>query len=433
MEAPGPWGPTVELGRSRRLAWRAGETVAALALLGIAMAAVGGAAFVRRTDANLQRVAVSGLAAPTSDARSFLVVGSDDRSGLTPEERAQYRLGDFTGRRSDVIIYVAISADRDAVTLVSLPRDLVVFDEDGRPSKLADNYAGGPDALVAAIQRTLTLDTNHYVEVSLRGFIDIVDTLGEVQVCFEEGLVDPKSGADFAAQTCYDFGPQEALSFVRSRQGSRADFERIERQQIFLRAVLREMTSARTLADPVRFGRIVTDVSEMVTMDQGMTRELITSLAGELLGVARVQPPMITLPSYPQRSGGVWYVVPYEPGARALIEDLRAGRVPARRATPAEARTVGVQVVSGGRSRGSIVVQSTLRFAGYGVVPGGEGPASLEAGGTTTVRYLPDHLEAATLVANALGAELLPLPAGLALPEGVTVLVAVGDDAAPRA
>lgn len=427
--APDPWGPEAAFGRTRRLLHRGIESIAAVLLLTAVVAVTSGVTFVQRADANLRRVSVSGLVAPTSDARTFLVVGSDDRSGLTDEERQRYRLGTFTGRRSDVIIYAAISEDRRNVTLVSLPRDLLVVDDEGRLSKLADNFAGGPESLVEAVERSTGLTTNHFIEVSLDGFIEIVRTLGTVRLCFQQALVDPKSGADFA-EGCQDLGPAEALAFVRSRQGARGDFERIERQQRFLRAVLSEATSARTLSDPRRVAQLVEDGSRNVTTDDGLTLEQMRAVALELVGVVRDGVPMVTLPSYPQRYEGVWYVVPYGPGARALVRDLRAGVAPLDRGTAEERRTLGVQVLSGGRGIESQIVLSTLRFAGFRVEPGGTGPASLDAGATTTVHHAPGAEVAAGYVAATLGADVLPLPANVVLPEGIQVAVAVGDDAA---
>ena len=53
-------------------------------------------------------------------------MGSDSREGLTAEQRANLTLGEFEGQRSDTVIYVSISEDRETVSLVSLPRDLLV-------------------------------------------------------------------------------------------------------------------------------------------------------------------------------------------------------------------------------------------------------------------------------------------------------------------
>ena len=430
VEAPGSWRGTVEQGRSRRLMWRGIETVAGLTLLLVVVAAVSGALVVRRAEASLTRVSVPELVEPEgrSDARAFLLVGSDSRAGLTDAEKARLTLGDFRGQRSDTMIYAAISADRSAVTLVSLPRDLLVFDESGTPLKLTETYLGGPDPLVSAIRRNLGLPVNHFAQVSLGGFIEIVRVLGDVRICLERPLVDPKSGADFT-EGCHDMGPGEALSFVRSRQGERSDYERIDRQQQFLRSVLADLTDARILAEPRLAYDLVDRVASNVVTDDGLTVDRMRTITGEMLGVVRDGVPMITLPSYPRKYGGIWYVLPYGPGARALIEDLREGRVPAARGTAETRRGVTVALYSAGRAREASIVSLTLRFAGFRPAPAVDGPADLDALGTTIVYAVPENEVYAEWVAATLGTIVRPLPDGFRVPEGVQVIVAVGDDA----
>jgi LCP family protein required for cell wall assembly len=429
-DRPESWRPAREGGRSRRLVWRVGEAVVVLVLLSLSGASVSSVLFVRRAEANLTRIPVPELieAASPSEARGFLLVGSDSRAGLTDADRAQLTLGDFVGQRSDTMIYAAISEDRGAVTLVSLPRDLLVFDTEDRRRKLTETYAGGPDALVAAIQRNLGLPVNHFVQVSLGGFIEIVRTLGTVEICLERPLVDVKSGADLP-EGCSELGPRESLAFVRSRQGPRADYERIDRQQQFLRAVLARLTDTRVLVDPRRTYQLVEDVASNLVTDDGLGLDQMRSLSGEMLAVVRDGVPMMTLPSYPQRVDGIWYVLPYGPGARALLEDLRAGRVPPDRGTAATRRTTGVLIFSGGRSREATIVQNTLAFAGFRVVTAGPGPADIDARATTIVYSVPGGEVPAGWVAATLGTTVVPLPEGFRVPEGTQVVVAVGDDA----
>lgn len=429
-ERPEPWRPAVEAGRSRRLAWRFGEAVVVLVLLALAGTSVSSVLFLRRAEANLTRIAVPQLLEPASpsDARGFLLVGSDSRAGLSADDRSRLTLGDFVGQRSDTMIYAAISADRGAVTLVSLPRDLLVLDADDRRRKLTETYSGGPDALVAAVQRNLGLPVNHFVEVSLGGFIEIVRTLGTVEICLERPLVDPKSGADLP-EGCSELGPRDSLAFVRSRSGPRSDYERIDRQQQFLRAVLARLTDTQVLVDPRRTYQLVEDVASNLVTDDGLGIEQMRSLAGEMLAVVRDGVPMMTLPSYPQRVDGIWYVVPYGPGARALLEDLRAGRVPPDRGTSATRRTTGVVLYSGGRTREATIVQNTLAFAGFRVTVAGPGTTDFDARGTTIVYAVPGGEVPAAWVAATLGTTVVPLPAGFRVPEGTQAVVAVGDDA----
>jgi len=425
------WGAEQRGGRSHRGLRRTGLLLGAVAVLVVSVSAASGTLLLRQADASLTRIAVPELdvVAATAQASSFLVVGSDSRAGLSDADRAELTLGNFTGQQSDTLIYVAISADRDTVTLVSIPRDLLVFEEDGTPRKLTDLFAGGPDPLVRALRSNLGLPVNHFAMVSLGGFIDIVRTLGTVEVCLERPLVDPKSGADFEAG-CYEMGARDALAFVRSRSGPRSDFERIDRQQQFIRSVLARVLDGSLVTDPARVYQLVDDVaSNLVTDDQlGVTQ--MRELSTEMLGVVRDGLPMMTLPSYPRTVAGRAYVLPYGPGARALLEDLRAGRAPVPRGTAQTRGQTSVVLYSGGRERGTQIVQDVLLSSGFrSLGTAGPGPSRMDALGTTTVYSLPEQEVRAEWVAAVLGAPVLPLPEGVRVPDGAQVVVAVGDDA----
>jgi LCP family protein required for cell wall assembly len=344
-------------------------------------------------------------------------------------DRGELTLGNFTGQQSDTLIYVSISEDRRTVTLVSIPRDLLVFDDDGQPRKLTDLFAGGPDPLLRALRSNLGLPVNHFAMVSLGGFIDIVRTLGTVEVCLERPLRDVKSGADFEAG-CHEMGPRDALAFVRSRSGPRSDFERIDRQQQFIRSVLARMLDGRILTDPARTYQLVDDIASNVVTDDRLGLAQMRSLSSEMIGVVRDGVPMMTLPSYPRVVAGRAYVLPYGPGARALLEDLRQGRAPQPRGTAQTRGQTTVVLFSGGREVETQIVQDTLLSSGFrSLGTFGAGPSRIDALGTTTVYSLPEQEVWAEWVAAVLGAPLLPLPEGIQVPAAAQVVVAVGDDA----
>lgn len=444
--APSPdhhsWGPTVTGGSRHRLL----RHLLAMLLVGslVAGAAVSttGALLLQQGDAHLTRVPVAGLdqpqaaapdvdgaeptGAPRAAARHFLVVGSDSRDGLDDDELRELRLGSFGGQRSDTMIYVTISEDREQVTLVSLPRDLLVMDGDRR-AKLTDTFADGPGELVRVIRGSLGLPVNHYAHLSIVGFLEVVRTLGTVRICLDEPLRDPKSAADFSAG-CHDMDEVEALSYVRSRRGSRGDFDRIDRQQRFVKAVLDELTAARVLVDPRRLFRLVEDVASNVTTDDQLRMSTALSLADELRSVVGGGVPMATVPGYPRTIDGVYYIVPYGPGASAMFEDLRAGRPLPDRGTPEDREEVEVAVFSGGRD-GAEPVRATLELSGFPASTIGRGPERLDAGATTTIFSTRGNEDAAELVAAVLRAPVRPLPPGVEAPGDTVVVVAVGDDA----
>jgi LCP family protein required for cell wall assembly len=426
---PGAWGPAASGGRRFRGLRRIVATLGAVAMVAATALGTTGAMLAQQFETSLQRVPVPELDEPLArtDARHFLLVGSDTRDGLDADDRSSLSLGSFEGQRSDTIIYVSISADREHVSLVSLPRDLLVLDN-GQQRKLTDVYAGGADQLVRVIRENFGLTINHYAQVGLASFIDVVRTLGGVEICLDDPLRDPKSGADFEAG-CQQMDAEEALSYVRSRSGPRADFDRIDRQQIFLRAVLGDLVDTRVLTNPRQLSQLIDDVAPSIITDDALGATQMLGLADEMRGVVAAGVPMATVPAYPRRIDGVEYMVAYGPGARAMFDDLQAGRPIADRGTPDEREetVVAVHGADGQAVRG--LVGPTLRFAGFLQWGPWSGPSELDAGATTVVYPIDGEEQRATWVAAVLGAELGELPEDIEPPEGAHVVVSVGDDA----
>lgn len=426
---PGAWGPAASGGRRFRGLRRVVAILGAATMVGATALATTGAMLAQQFETSLQRVPVPELDQPLArtDARHFLLVGSDTRDGLDADDRSSLSLGSFEGQRSDTIIYVSISEDREHVSLVSLPRDLLVLDN-GQQRKLTDVYAGGADQLVRVIRENFGLTINHYAQVGLASFIDVVRTLGGVEICLDEPLRDRKSGADFDAG-CQEMGAEEALSYVRSRSGPRADFDRIDRQQIFLRAVLSDLVDTRVLTNPRQLSQLIDDVAPSIITDDALGATQMLGLADEMRSVVSAGVPMATVPAYPRRIDGVEYMVAYGPGARAMFDDLQAGRPIADRGTPDEREetVVAVHGTDGQAVRG--LVGPTLRFAGFLQWGPWSGPSELDAGTTTMVYPVDGEEQRATWVAAVLGAELGTLPDDVTPPEGAHVVVSVGADA----
>lgn len=425
---PEPWGPLRQGGRRWRGIRRALKMLGVVGLVSAVAMVSTGFELYRQFEASVTRVPLDQLdQTAATDARHFLVVGSDSRGDLDDEAREGLSLGDFGGQRSDTIIYVAISADRSSVSLVSMPRDLLVID-DGRQRKLTNVFAGGAEDLIRVLQDNFGLPVNHYAKVSLGGFVEAVRTLDGVDICLDEPLRDRKAGADFEAG-CHHMSAEEALAYVRSRQGRRADFERIDRQQNFLRATLQELTERRVLTNVPQLFQLIEDVSTNVVTDDGLGLGQMRGLADEMREVVRDGVPMTTVPGYTRGIDGVDYVIAYRPGAEAMFDDLRSGRPLVDRGTRDERADTRVAVWSGGRSHATGIVGDTLLYAAFDAVPSGVGPSEADAGTTTTVYRVPGRDQEATWAAALLGAPLRELPDGVDAPDGADVVVAVGEDA----
>ncbi|MBW3620841.1 MAG: LCP family protein [Actinobacteria bacterium] len=412
--------------RFRRLR-RAAVALGTLGAVGAVAVGGTGLALYRTADAGLTRIPVSALEGKDGgQALNVLVVGSDSRDGLTREEELALKLGSFEGQRSDTVILASITPDQQGVSLVSFPRDLLVLDDDGDPHKLTETFFEGPDHVVDIVASNFGIPVHHYAEISILGFLGVVETLGAVEICLDESLRDRKSGADFEAG-CHAMDPEEALSYVRSRQGARGDFERIERQQVFLKAMLSEMVSSRTLTDVPKLFRVVERVADNVTTDDGLDPATMRTLAEELRGLASGDVPMVVVPGYTRTIGGKSYVVAYRPGAEALFASIRDGEVLAPRGSKEERLETSVAIWTGGRADGTDVVASTLNYSGFSAASAG--PGEVDAGATTRVYVVPGFEDQAGWVGATLGAPVQSLPVGIEPPEGAQVVVAVGDDA----
>ena len=113
-----------------------------------------------------------------NSALNYLVVGSDNREGLSKAQIRKLRVGGVdvaAGGRSDTMLIVHISKNRDAAYIVSLPRDTLVtipahISTDGksqipaRAGKLNAAYSfGGAPLLIETIEGMTNLKIDHYV------------------------------------------------------------------------------------------------------------------------------------------------------------------------------------------------------------------------------------------------------------------------------
>ncbi len=115
-------------------------------------------------------------------AMNILLVGVDKRDNLVapPAEPAPH-LGREVGQRTDTMMVVHVSEDHKKVTVVSLPRDTWTEIPGQGTHKINSAYQfGGAKLAVRAVQAATGMRINHYVEVNVLGFIDVVDSLGGV-------------------------------------------------------------------------------------------------------------------------------------------------------------------------------------------------------------------------------------------------------------
>ena len=265
--------------------------------------------------------------------RNVLVLGSDSRKGLSEEEQAAFGSEETVGgQRSDTIILMSIDPRREQAVVVHFPRDLRVEIPGHGFDKINAAYQyGGPDLVVRTVHEFTGMRIHNYMEIDLAGFQELVDTLGGVRICVDRPMHDEKAGLHIPKAGCYDMGGPTALAFVRARsvEGDLIpDFNRITRQQQFMRATMNKVLSVDSLLDD----RVIKQAVGAVRVDRGIDAGVLIELGQRLRSLAQQDPSgaeSLDLRVVPGDTGtisGVSYVIADQPETRELFEALRNGK-----------------------------------------------------------------------------------------------------------
>ncbi|MEV1008300.1 LCP family protein [Streptomyces sp. NPDC049881] len=198
------------------------------------------------------------------DAQVYLLIGVDDDQAPDPGERWQAGVA-----RSDTMMLTQISADRETVSVVSLPRDTWTEIPGAGEAKLNAAYSwGGPALLVETVQNLTGVRVDHVAIIDWSGFRAFTDAVGGVTVDGER------------------MDGREALDYVRERKSlPGGDFDRTRRQQNFLRALLDQTAGSGTLTDPGRLTGLLGTVGDVVSVDDQLSNGDLRSLAWDLRGI----------------------------------------------------------------------------------------------------------------------------------------------------
>jgi LCP family protein required for cell wall assembly len=182
-------------------------------------------------------------------------VGSDARSQACSDPNSPYAgaFGAVSGDRSDTIILVRVDPSASQAAILSFPRDLwLPIAGTGRKAKINSAYDPNiPSRLVQTIEENFAVRVDHYVDVSLCAFKNLVDAVGGVKIPFLYPTRDKYLGVFADAPGCVAFDGDKALAYVRARyyqyetdkgwqDDPTSDYGRIARQQDFLRRALQK-------------------------------------------------------------------------------------------------------------------------------------------------------------------------------------------------
>lgn len=210
---------------------------------------------------------------------TIALFGGDSREGVLEK-----------GTHADTIMIAAINDDTKEVKIISIYRDTITKQENGKLKKANNAYfVGGPKEAVNLLNRNFDLDIQDYVTVDFKALADVVDLLGgiEVDVTTEEA----KAVNDYLDETADAVGKKskrlkggvqtldgiQAVTYARIRKDVGGDYKRTERQRL----IIQKMVDKVKTSNLATIHKVINQVFPQVSTSFSL-KELL-SLAGGVM------------------------------------------------------------------------------------------------------------------------------------------------------
>ena len=193
------------------------------------------------------------------------------------------------GTHADTIMIASIDEDTKEVKLVSIYRDLLTMQTNGKIKKANNAYfTGGPKDAINMLNKNFDLAIEDYVTVDFGAFADVVDLLGgiEIDVSKEEAaemnrhIVGTAQSVGSKKTYYMKAGLQtldgvEAVTYSRIRKNVGGDYGRTERQRLVIQKLVEKVKQT----DISTLNKIIDEVFSQVSTSFTL-KEIISLAAG---------------------------------------------------------------------------------------------------------------------------------------------------------
>ncbi|NLD50341.1 MAG: LCP family protein [Clostridiaceae bacterium] len=228
--------------------------------------------------------------------------------------------------RSDVITLINYKPKTGKMKILSLARDTRVK-LNGKYMKLNALYGnGGEKLIIEKVEEITGLEIDYYMTLNFKGFREIVDTLGgvEINVPFNMNYDDPEQNLHIhlkkGKQT---LNGEKAEQFVRYRKGNLkgqgykdGDIGRIKTQQQFIHEFVKQKLKMKYLLKADDIFYILKD-----NMKTNVEMGNIGNFAKIVRGINTEQIQSYTLPGYSSSIDNQWYYIYDRKKTRELINN----------------------------------------------------------------------------------------------------------------
>ena len=209
---------------------------------------------------------------------------------------------DASGFLADVIILALQPADGGQPIMVSLPRDLYVwnickstFTRLNAGMGGCSGVASGMEMMAILVEDYTGMPIDHMARINFSGFAKLVNAMGGITICVEYPSRDPKSDLDIPQAGCAKATGSTALAWVRSRQTeqlidgewiavSGSDYGRQRRQQDVL---FQLAGKAASFPSPASLTSRMSAVASSVRLDSSWSLISAVGAAWQYRGISK--------------------------------------------------------------------------------------------------------------------------------------------------
>lgn len=199
-------------------------------------------------------------------------------------------VGHDGGDLTDTMIVASIDKESKTVSMLSIPRDFYVKDSQVGNSRINEVYYNaknkfndnekGLDYLKKRVEEIVGIPIHYWVKIDFKGFRELVDALGGIDIEVENDLYDPYYPLDgtYEYQTFQikkgfqHIDGATALKYARSRKTT-SDFDRARRQQQIIYAIKEQALKLETIFSKEKITKILQTLKDNI--DTNITPEEI--------------------------------------------------------------------------------------------------------------------------------------------------------------
>lgn len=213
----------------------------------------------------------------------------------------------WEGTRTDTIVLINVDPKSKKLNAISIPRDSKVYLPKNRGVQKinAAHAIGGVHMTIKTIEDTLGVRIDRYVMVHDEAVRKIVEALGGVDIYVEKNMnYNDYSGNLHINLTKgqHHLTPDEAIGYLRFRHDAMGDIGRTQRQQWFLRGLMKEVQKPQTIT---KLPQIISVMKDYVKTDMSLYEMSQYAALAKHLSVDDIE--IAILPGAPNKHGYTSY------------------------------------------------------------------------------------------------------------------------------